>query len=493
MPSRRLIQSSLIVLFFYALSKVTGFGRLILFTQFFGTSTEADALTAAVQLPELLIAMISGGALGAALIPIYSQFVVSERELARRRLAGTIVTMVTVALAVCCGLVAIAAPWLVEHLIVPSFSADSQQLTAQLMRYMMIALTIVGISVAISSLLNAHQHFALPALATVVIDLGYIAGLYLLTPTMGVFGVAYGAILGACLHLIVQIPAILKHRLHIRARLDWRDESVRRVGRLMLPRVATMGMVQSADLFILNIASRLPEGSVSIYYYALLLAILPSSLVAWAIGNVILPTLAEQFNAKNPDAMRQTATQALRALFAMLVPAVFGLIALGTPAIAFLFERGEFGADATALLYSLIVILGVRTISEGGLTVFERVLFAQHDTRTVMVGYAIWLGIYIGGAWLLAPSLGVRGLAVASSIAMVTLTLFLWVRCRLFLGSLSAVKIIPPIAIATVAMVGTMLPLHRLALAPLPFITLAISMGGIVYLLLFVPLARRYW
>lgn len=491
--NRQLVRSTLVVLLFYALSKVTGFGRLILVTQQFGTSSAADALAAAVQLPELLMLMISGGALGAALIPIYSQFVVSQQEVERRRLAGTIVTAVTLALAFCTGLVALFAPYLVEQLIVPNFSAESQHLTAQLMRYMMIALTIVGISIAISSLLNAHQHFALPALATVVIDLGYIAGLYWLTPIYGVFGVAYGAIIGACLHLLVQIPAVVQHRLHIRAQLRWRDASVRRVGRLMWPRVVTMGMVQSADLFILNIASSLPEGSVSIYYYAMLLAILPSSLIGWAVGNVILPTMAEQFNSADQDGLRQTAINSLRALFALLIPAVIGLITLGTPAIAFLFERGEFGADATRLLYALIVILGVRTISESGLTVFERLLFAQHDTRTVMLGYAIWLQIYLVGAWSLAPLIGVHGLAVASSGAMVALTLFLWSQCRPFLGNLHFVKTLIPIVIATLGMVTVMLPLHLLSLSTIPFLTIAISGGATIYLVLFIPLTRRFW
>lgn len=491
--NRHLIRATFIVLFFYALSKLTGFGRLILFTQFFGTSGEADALAAAVQLPELLMLMISGGALGAALIPIYSQFVIDGQEKARRRLAGTIITAVTIALVVCCGFVAIFAPWLVTNLVVPDFSAESQHQTTQLMRYMMVALAIMGVSVAISSLLNAHQHFALPALATVVIDLGYIAGLYWLTPTFGVFGVAYGAIIGACFHLLVQLPAIVQHRLHIRVQLQWRDESVRRVGRLMLPRVITMGMVQSADIFILNIASSLSEGSVSIYYYALLLAVLPSSLIAWAIGNVILPTMAEQFNSADSAGMRQTAIHALRALFVMLIPAVIGLITLGTPAIAFLFERGEFGADATRTLYFLIVILGARTISEGGLTIFERILFAQHDTRTVMIGYTIWFVIYIGGAWGVAPYLKVYGLAIANSTAMVTLTLFLWLRCRLFLGNLDATKMFTPILFATLGMIGVMQPFHRLTLSPIPFIVSAIATGSIVYLLLFIPLARKFW
>ncbi len=488
---QHLVRSSLIVIFFYAISKVTGFGRLILVTQFFGTSGAADALAAAVQLPEMLMLMISGGALGAALIPIYSQFVVLEQEVARRRLAGTIVTAVTLVLVVCCGLVAIFSPWLVTHLIVPSFSAESQQLTAQLMRYMMVALAIVGVSVAISSLLNAHQHFALPALATVVIDLGYIAGLYWLTPTLSVLGVAYGAILGACLHLLVQLPAVMRHRLHIRAQLHWRDASVWRVGRLMLPRVVTMGLVQSADLFILNIASSLPEGSVSIYYYALLLAILPSSLVAWAIGNVILPTMAEQFNANDADGLRQTALRALHSLFVLLIPAVIGLIALGEPAVAFLFERGEFGEAATRLLYSLIVILGIRTISEGGLTVFERIFFAQHDTRTVMIGYLLWFIVYIGGARLFAPSLGVRGLAVASSLSMLLLTGFLWWRCRLFLGRLNFGRMLAPILSASLMMVFVIRAVQQMQLTSLIYVLVAIALGGFTYLLVFIPIERH--
>lgn len=485
MPRRRhLIASSLIVIAFYGLSKVTGFGKLLLVTRLFGAGEAADAYLAANQLPELFYEMLSGGALAAALIPVYAGYLLRGATAERRAFANTAITLVLLGLAALCAPAALVAPWLARVVLVPEFSAANQQLTAELMRLLLIAMTIVGVSAAFSALLNAHQHFALPAFSTVVIDLGQIAGLWLLAPQIGILGAAWGSLLGALLHLGVQIPALVAHGIGWRPQLAWRLDGVRETLRLMGPRVATMGLVQAADLGVIRLASALPPGSLSGYYYALLVIILPGSLFGWAIGSVIFPTLAERHLQGDVDGARALAGQALRVLWALLIPSAVGLVLLGRPGVAFLFERGAFDPSATVLVHSLLIILAWRIPLDALGMVLERLFYARHDTRTPMQFYILWTAVYLGGAWLLSGRIGAQGLALAQVGASALLVGLLYLRNRRVMGSLEERQLagaLGRIGLATAGMALVIGALHRLELPPLWFAPLAAALGAAVY------------
>ncbi len=187
--ARHLLTSSLIVIILYAINKVTGFARILLFSDVFGTDAEADAFTAANQLPELFYVLIAGGALAAALIPVYTKYLKSERAEEVRQsmdLANTILTLVLIVLAIVCGLAAVFSPFIVRVILVPDYAPAEQLLTAQLMRIILLNTTLFGISGVITSLLNANQHFIFPAMAPIMLDVGYIIGIFFLVPTMGV-------------------------------------------------------------------------------------------------------------------------------------------------------------------------------------------------------------------------------------------------------------------------------------------------------------------
>ena len=163
--ARHLLQSSTLVILFFALDKVIGLARTLLIGRAFGTGADYDAFTAANQLPEVFVTLISGGALAAAFIPVYSAHLNSPKAQAAARVANAILTLVLIVLGLVSAIGAIFAPWLTRVLLVPDFPVELQQLTADLMRIILLQTTLFGISGVLSSILNAHQHFALPALA----------------------------------------------------------------------------------------------------------------------------------------------------------------------------------------------------------------------------------------------------------------------------------------------------------------------------------------
>lgn len=433
--ARHLLRSSVIVIVLFALGKLTGLIRVRLVSVNFGTGQEFDAFTAANQLPEVFFIVIAGGSLAAAFIPVYGAYLARETAVKSARLANTILTLVILLLGSVSALGAIFAPWLTRVLLVPDFPPAMQQLTAELMRIILIQTVLFGISGVLSSILNAHQHFALPALAPIALDVGYFIGITLFAP-LGIYGLALGTVVGGLLHIAIQLPALWRYRIRYAPALDLRLAGVREIIRLMGPRIVTLGAIQVADLFIIRLASALPAGSTSAYFYAYALMQLPETLFGTAVALVLFPTLAELYNAGDKESMKRTAVSALNIIWTLTIPAAAGLVLLGQPAITFLLQGGEFTADSTALVYSVLLVFSVRLVSEATLEIVARLFYAQHNTRTPMFAYLGWLAINVIVAYWLVDDLGIVGLAMASTIAFTLLSAVLFWLNRRALGGL---------------------------------------------------------
>lgn len=492
--ARHLFQSSIIVIVLFGLDKLLGLYRVRVVGNAFGTGVAYDAFTAANQLPEVFFTLIAGGSLAAAFIPVYSAYLVKEEAQRSARLANTILTLVVLLLGLVSALGAIFAPWLTRALLVPEFTPEAQRLTADIMRIILVQTTLFGISGVLSSILNAHQHFALPALAPIALNLGYFTGLYLFVPSLGIEGLAWGTVVGGLLHITIQIPALIRYRFRYRPTLAVNLPGVREIIRLMGPRIVTLGAVQVADLFIIRLASALPEGSTSGYFYGYALMQLPETLFGTAIALVVFPTMAELFNEGNIEGLKRTAVTTLRIIWSLTIPAAALLILLGEPAIAFLLEGGAFDANSTRLVYGVLAVFSIRVISEATLEVVARLFYAQHNTRTPMFAYLGWLVINVALAYLLVDSLGIIGLAASSTVAFTVLSAVLFLLNRRRLGGLDESVLALSAGrslLATVAMSLVILGIERLVDGPFLFLAAAGASGILIYLMVTLLLGGR--
>ena len=434
--ARHLLRSSVIVILFLTLGKFTGLIRTWVVSSEFGTSAEFDAFTAANQLPEVFVTLISGGALAAAFIPVYSSYLSSKSAKETVRLGNTVLTLVIAVLGGISLLGIFFAPWITSNILVPNFPEEIQNLTAALMRVILIQTTLFGVSGVLSSVLNAHQHFALPALAPVALDIGYIFGLVVLVPAMGIHGLAWGTVLGGVLHILIQTPAL--RRFKVRFRPDWAInlDGTREIIKLMGPRIVTLGAVQIADLFIIRLTSGLGAGSTSGYFYGYYLMQLPETLMGTAIAIVVFPTMAELFNAEKIEELKKLSITALRIIWLLAMPAALGLVMLGRQAITVFFQRGAFTAASTDIVYAVLIFFSVRVISEASLEILARLFYAQHNTRTPMYVSVGWLVVTVSLSFLLVGNIGIGGLALASTVAFTLQSIVLFVLNRRQLGAL---------------------------------------------------------
>jgi putative peptidoglycan lipid II flippase len=290
--------------------------------------------------------------------------------------------------------------------------------------------------------LNAHQHFLLPALAPLLYNLGLIAGAFFLAPTFGVYGLMWGAMAGAAGHLLIQIPGLIQRQFRYRPGLDWADQGLRQVAKLMGPRIFTLGVIQLNFIVIYNLASRLGEGNVSALDYGWDLMQMPQTIIGSAIGIVLFPTMAELAAQGNLSGLRQTMAQALRIIFALAVPAMIGLILLGRPIIQVLFERGEFGPESTTAVNQALQFWALALLGHCALEVVNRLFYAQKDTFTPLLGALAGMAINLILAVTTYQTLNAGGLALANAVAVTVEVLILLVIAQQRLAGVEAGRLV---------------------------------------------------
>jgi len=420
---RRIARAAAQVIVLFVLSRALGLAREMVIGAAFGTSGAYDAYLAAVRIPDVLFTLIAGGALGSAFIPAFADCFARGDPDGGWRLASAVVNLLLVVLTVAAGLAWLAAPALVPAVLAPGFEPGRQALTVSLMRMMLLAPVFFGVSGVVMGILNGRQHFILPALAPSFFNLSLIGGAWFLAPRMGIRGLALGYVAGAVLHLLVQLPALPRVGARYRPLLTLRDPGVRKVLRLVAPRVLGLAAVQLNFVVNTNLASRLEEGAVSALNYAWLLMLLPQGVFAQAVATAAFPTLAEQAARGERDEMRGTLAATLRAVFFVTIPAAVGLVTLGRPLVALLFERGAFRAASTEAVTWALVFYALGLVGHAGIEIVVRAFYALHDTwtpvRLVIVAMAINVGLSLAlppvFAWAGVPPHA--GLALANGVA----------------------------------------------------------------------------
>lgn len=493
-------RSSLIVALFFGLDKILGLMRQILVARQFGLSYEIDVFNAANNIPDLLSALISGGALGVALIPVLSEYLERRGRPSAWELFSRILNLAFLVTAAIAVLIILFARPLVRQVIAPGFPQPQQALTVSLMRLDLVAILIFSLSGLVMAGLQANQHFTLPAIAPAVYNLGQIFGVLILAPNpglqmgplrlpglgLGIYGLVYGVILGAGLHLGVQIPALVRHRFQWTPGLALRDPGVRQVLALLGPRVATMFFIQLFFITRDNLASGLGEGSVTALNYGWFIMQVPETLIGTAIAIVVLPTLAEQLARGDRRAFRHTLNQAVRVMLALSIPAVALLAAGLRPLVGVLgFDSGGTNLVVWAARVYLLGLVG-----HALLEIAARSFYAQQDARTPLYAAALNAGAYILLAVSLSRALGTLGIALANSMAFTSeALLLLWLLNRRFPGLLSVAGTLPRVLLAAAGgATGVYLLVGRLPLleAPVGLVALGgaavLALGGALML-----------
>ena len=462
----QLIRAALIVLLSFMASGVLGFVRTGVLSAQFGTSEAHDAFLAAQRIPEIIFVLVAGGALGSSFIPIYAKRR-EEDENEAWQLASAVMTLTSVAAAILGIIVAIFADPIVQYILLPQSSPEIQALTVNMTRMMIVTPFIFSISGLIMGILHSHGLFILPGIAVSMNSIGIMIGALVIAPLVAtepyttvdvltnssaisinelntlpvdqvgnasVYGLAYGAILSAVLHLLVQIPGLFTVKAKIRPLFNYRIEGVSEVLKLMIPRVLGVGVVQIN--FVVNIAlsDDMVEGSFVALTTAFTLMFFAIGIIGQSVGSALFPTLSTLYAENDMDGFKDRLASAMRSVLFLAFPATVAFIVMGEPIVS-IFERGEWTYESTqgtawALAFYATGIAGFVLLE-----VLSRAFYALADTWTpVKIGIVTMLSNivfslifiqFIGNPDNLARG-SFAGLALANASTTLVESLVLW-------------------------------------------------------------------
>lgn len=424
----------------FVFSNLIGLLAKTLTARAFGTGIDSNAFFAANRFSEILFNLIAGGALGSAFIPVFTGLLVEKKQERAWDLASSVSNIVSAVLIVFSMITMLFSKQIVRIILAPGFEVEEVDLTAQLLQIQVISSVIFGLSGLVMGILNSHNHFLLPAIAPAMYQLGWIFGIYFLAPEIGIFGLAWGVVAGSFLHLLIQIPVLMKlpdrsykfqFGLHI--------PEVREVARLMAPRLLGVAVVQLNFLVNTILASFQQEGSITALGLAFPLMIMPEAAIAQSIAIASLPTFAAQVAKNQIREMRSTLSGTLRSVILLSLPATVGLVILRRPLVSFLYQGQAFGENSTNLVAWALLWYALGLVGHSILEIISRAFYALHDTKTpVFVGIGA-MSLNLGFSFLFTflfrrvGWLPLGGLALANSTATAveSIILILLMRKRL--------------------------------------------------------------
>jgi len=416
----------------------------------FGAGDTLDIYYAAFRIPDLVFNLLVLGALSAGFIPIFTGllkgpigkvkgFFSGKKNKEAWELASNVLNILVISLIMLCGLGIIFTPALMK-LIAPGFSLEKQAMTINLTRIMFLSPIFLGISSVLGGILQSFKRFFIYSLSPILYNIGIILGALYLVPLWGIYGLAWGVVLGALMHMLVQLPAAISLGFRHRLKINFKNSNIKEIGIMMVPRTMSLAISQINLVVITIIASTLASGSLAIFNFANNLQSFPIGIFGISFAVAAFPTLsAMAFNKKE---LIKNFSSTVRQILFFIMPAMVLLITLRAQIIRVILGTGQFDWEDTVLTIDTLGFFAISLFAQATIPLLIRLFYARHNSKTpFFIGlFVAMLNIFLS-LWL-AGKLGVSGLALAFSIASIFNFILLWLIIRFEIGSLDEVKVL---------------------------------------------------
>jgi len=426
------------------LSRILGFLRDMVIANFFGAGMAADAFFVAFRIPNLWRRLVGEGSLTISFIPIYTEYLTQRSEEETRKVTHIAFTIGGVILLILTLLGILFSPILIR-IIAPGWFAEYPekfQLTVALNQIIFPYLFFMGLFALCMGILNSQRHFFAPAIAPIFLNISIIVSVFLFYHTfkIPVMTLALGVLAGGVIQFLFQIPFLYKRRITFRFNFNFRHPAIKRIGLLMIPGLIGTAVYQ-INVFIDTIfASFLPSGSVSYLFFADRLMEFPLGIFAIAIGMASLPSLSGLASQGKMEELKKTLSFTFRLTAFISVPAMVGLIALKTPIINLLFQRGLFDYSATEKTAFALLFYSVGLWAIAGSRTIVPAFYSLQDTWTPLKIALICLGTNVVFIAILIYPLKHGGLALATSLSSILNLVLLFWKLNLKLGKIDMKK-----------------------------------------------------
>ena len=426
---RHLVKNTAFFSFATALSRVAGLAREVVAASKFGVTGPMSAFTIAYQVPNVLRALFAEGPLQAGFVPVFTELLERGDRKEAWRVASVLLWLICLVMGALTAIFVLVAP-VVMPLFAPGFhdQPELKNLTIHLAQIVFLTVPLLGLSGLIVGMLYAFDHFAAPAIAPLAWNAVVIGCLIGVTPLLPegkrIYAYAIGVLGGTIVQLLLPMPWLRGRGGSFTFTLDWRNEHVRRVLKLMLPVTIALGIVSLnllVDSFFATFVSSEAPAAID---RAFRVSQLPQGLFSVAIATVIFPTMARHAARGERDELRHTMASSVRQICLLLIPASLLLIVLAVPTTRLVYQRGEFTPEATHLVSRALIFWAVTLPFEGMTLLYSRTFFSLQRTWITIAFALTNLGLNAAVAAALHGPLGISGVVLGTVVGTAAMTFF---------------------------------------------------------------------
>ncbi len=498
MGSKRILRAISIVSLGTIVARIFGLAREVSTANFFGTTSIYDAFLIAFMIPNFFRGLLAEGALNAAFIPTFTEYVSDDPA---RKEAGIEIFNLCFTLSLIATFTLFFLTLFASFISTGIISETSRWWQVWiLLRFTFPYLIFISLTALNTGILNAHKNFFIPSLSPVILDILWIAALFLLLPFFGatpekqIFVLCLAVLIGGLGQFLLTLIPVLRKGYKIGLNFRFSHPVIKKMGRLLAPVVIGVAVTPINLLVDYSLANLLYEGAVSGLWYSTRIFQLPLGVFAISISTVILPWFSENVSSKNDAGFIKNLRFALKLLTIILLPFTFGMIIFRQEIVSFLFARGMFSGESVSLVASPLAFYSIGLLGYGGISVWSRAFYAYKDTSTpVKIGiFSIIVNLVLDLVFM--NLIGHSGIALSTSLVGITNFIFLFYlfnKKHLRIG----LRIMKPTLwkiFISASLMGVTLHLYKNALKSLFSLTLLLFTGIIIATLVYFLFLRLF-
>jgi putative peptidoglycan lipid II flippase len=462
------------------LSRIGGVLRGVALAAALGAGVVADMFTLGNTLPNVVYILIIGGALNAVFIPQLVRHMKDDAD-GGDGYADRLITVVGVLLLVVSVVAVLLAPWIVKIYATPKYTQEQLELAIAFARFCLPQIFFYGVYAMLSQVLNSRGRFGAPMFAPLVNNaiaiVTFVLFIVVAGPSAGADGIlepdqvallGIGTTLGVALQALVLVPVLLGAGYRYRPRFDWRGFGLRTAGNLAFWTIGLVLVNQVAYAVIVRLATGvnasssaagLTEAGLTVYTNAHLMFVLPHSVITVSVVSALLPRMSAAAHDRRHSDLAADIGGGMRTVSALIIPAVVGLMVLGTRAGVLLFNYGQTSVQSAQITGLLAAVFALGLLPFTLYYIILRGWYALELTRTAFwvttVLNVLWLAFAVPlYAWVTAREPGPNGLVALALgyVASYWVTLVIgWAVLRRRIGHLQTRRTLAALARMTLA------------------------------------------
>jgi putative peptidoglycan lipid II flippase len=380
-------QAALILGVFAFLSQILGLLRDRALAHYLGPSLSLDVYYAAFRIPDFLYTSIASLASVTILLPFLIERIPADNNenlQQAKKLFSDVFTVFLSIIGIVSLIIAICMPW-IAHIVAPGFSDEGIAMLVKESRIMLLSPILLGASNIFGSATQMFRRFFVYALSPVFYNIGILIGIFVLQPMFGIYGLAWGVVIGGLLHLAIQLPVLINRSFlpNFSWHIDW--ASIRKVVFLSLPRTLGLSLSNISTLVLIAIISKIGQGSISIFNFSYNLQSVPISIIGISYSVASFPTLVRFITSNERELFVRHIIEASKKIIFWSLPIIFLFIILRAQIVRVILGSGSFSWTHTRITAATLAIFAVSLVAQSLVHLFVRGYYAAGNTRKPLV------------------------------------------------------------------------------------------------------------